>query len=125
MDGVMNKVSHSILSMTRMKNLTKRLGKIVRIIVDPTGINHFDNIFLFLIMDLEIGSFNMLCTVGRMTSIDSVDTGFIVLINYCRTSMRLSKAFKNMPNKETDFSGRDSSVKFSFGRAKSSSRLSL
>ena len=107
-----------VSSITRVKNPTKRRSEIVRIIDDCTDMNHLDNIFLFLILNLKIGSFNMLCTVGWMMSIDNVDTGFIVFINYRRTNRRLSKAFKDMENKEKEFSGRDSRIKFRFSRTK-------
>ena len=103
-------MSHSTSSMVRMKNPTQGLSKIITIVDDPRDMNHLDNILLFPILDLEIGSFNMACTVGRMTSIDNVDTGFIVFINYCSTSRRLPKAVKDMANIEIDFSSRNSST---------------
>ena len=59
----------------------------------------------------------MSCTVSRMTSINNVDAGFIVFIDYSWSSRRLSKAVEGMTNKETDFSSRDSSIKLGFGRA--------
>lgn len=111
--------------MARVKNPTKRLSKVVKIIYDPTDMDHLDNILLLQILDLKIGSFNIVFAVGRMTIIDNIDTDFIVFTQYCTTSRRLSKVFEDMTNTEIDFSNRYSSIELNFGRAKSSSRLSL
>ena len=47
-------------------------SKFVTVIDYPRDMNHLNN-FLFLpILDLEIRSFNMLCAVGRMMSIDKI-----------------------------------------------------
>ena len=118
-------MSHGTPCMARVKNPTKRLSKVVKIIYDPTDMDHLDNILLLQILDLKIGSFNIVFAVGRMTIIDNIDTDFIVFTQYCTTSRRLSKVFEDMTNTEIDFSNRYSSIELNFGRAKSSSRLSL
>ena len=102
-----NKVSHSTTGMARVKKLTKQLSKIVGVINYHRDMNHLDNFLFFPILDLEIRSFNIACTVNRMMNIDNVDVGFIIFKNYSRTSRRLFMTVQETTNKGTDFSSRD------------------
>ena len=72
--------------MWRVKYPAKGLSEIVTVIDDPRDMDQFDNILFFPVLDLEIRSFNMSCTISRMTSIDNVGAGDVVFIDQSRTS---------------------------------------
>ena len=80
-DGTRIKMSHCTACVSRMKNPSKGLSKIVTTIYDPRDMNHLNNFLFFPVLDLEIRSFNMASTVSRLSSIDDVDAGFVVFLD--------------------------------------------
>ena len=81
MECARNKVTHSTTGVTRVKNPAKGLSEIITVIDYPRDMNQLDNILFSPVLDLGIRSFNMLCTISRMTSIDNIDAGFVVFID--------------------------------------------
>ena len=86
MECARNKLTHSRLGVSRVKNPAEGLSEVVGNIYYPRNMNQLDNLLFSPVLDLEIQNFNMLGTISRMTGIDNIDKGFVVFINQSRTS---------------------------------------
>ena len=120
-----NKVTHSATSVARVKDPPKRFRKIITIIYNTRNVNQLDNILFSPVLDSKVRCFDMSSAFRRVTCIDNIDAGFVVFIDESRTSRWLVEAGENVVNEETHLGSRNSSIKLSFSRTKSSSGLSF
>ena len=86
MECARNKVYHSTMGLLRVNNSSNTLSEIVVIINYHSDMNQLHNFLFFSILDLKTRSFNVSCTISKMTGIDNVDTCFVVLTDSSRSS---------------------------------------
>lgn len=65
--------------------------------------DHFDDILILLVLNLEVWSFNISYVLHRMIGVDNINTGFVVFVSIGQTSRWKAKTGKYMTEEKAHF----------------------